>query len=151
MVSLSGSYVIAGIRDFIRYMAENVRLQAAKSLQKAEELSGIRESVNIQLYEDSIERSLRRSRDRVQSKKLESALDEVGHAGFLLDFAERFQVGAPFGNEMVVALASKAPLFGSELEDFTTERQFLTGLRARMVRLPAGETQAAVLRLRTVG
>lgn len=63
----------------------------------------------------------------------------------------RFQVGAPFGNELVVALASKQPIFGAELDDYRTERQFLTGLRARMIRLPQGQASAAVLRLRTTG
>ena len=63
----------------------------------------------------------------------------------------RFQVGAPFGNELVVALASRQPLFGAELDDYRTERQFLTGLRARMIRLPPGQASAAVLRLRTSG
>ncbi len=63
----------------------------------------------------------------------------------------RFQVGAPFGDELVVALASRQPLFGAELDDYRTERQFLTGLRARMVRVAPGQAAAAVLRLRTTG
>lgn len=63
----------------------------------------------------------------------------------------RFQVGPPFGEEMVVAIASKRPLFGVEAADYTTERRFLSGLRARMLRLPAGDAAAAVLRLRTSG
>ncbi len=63
----------------------------------------------------------------------------------------RYQVSAPFGNELVVALASKEPLFGAELDDYRTERQFLTGLRARMLRVQPGQAAAAVLRLRTTG
>lgn len=63
----------------------------------------------------------------------------------------RYQVSAPFGDELVVALASKEPLFGAELDDYRTERQFLTGLRARMLRVGPGQAAAAVLRLRTTG
>jgi hypothetical protein len=63
--------------------------------------------------------------------------------------AVRFEVGAPFGNEMLVALASARPLFGQELSTYATERQFLTGLRARLLAQPAGSVSGAVLRLKT--
>lgn len=65
--------------------------------------------------------------------------------------ATRFQVGPPYGDEMVVAIASKKPLFGVESADYTNERRFLSGLRAKLLRLPQGEAAAAVLRLRTIG
>lgn len=65
--------------------------------------------------------------------------------------ATRFQVGAPYGDEMVVAIASKRPLFGVEAADYTNERRFLSGLRTKLLRLPQGDAAAAVLRLRTTG
>jgi hypothetical protein len=61
----------------------------------------------------------------------------------------RFQVGPPYGDEMVIALASSQPLPADALDDYHTERQFLTGLRARLAHAPAGSITAAVLRLRT--
>lgn len=61
----------------------------------------------------------------------------------------RFQVGPPYGNEMVIALASDHPIADDFAADFHTERQFLTGLRARLTQAPAGSVSAAVLRLRT--
>lgn len=63
----------------------------------------------------------------------------------------RFQVGAPYGNEVLIALASARPLFGAELESYATERQFLTGLRAHLLEAPRGSVAAAVLRLKTAG
>ncbi|WP_420382304.1 C1 family peptidase [Novosphingobium sp.] len=63
--------------------------------------------------------------------------------------AARFQVGPPFGNEMVIALASDRRLFGNELSDYASERQFLTALRARLTTVPAGAVSASILRLRT--
>lgn len=61
----------------------------------------------------------------------------------------RFQVGPPYGDEMVIALASATPIDGDFATDYHTERQFLTGLRARLSRAKAGSVSAAVLRLRT--
>ena len=65
--------------------------------------------------------------------------------------AVRFQVGPPYGNEMVIALASAQPLFGPELDGYGTERQFLTGLRARLASTPQRAVSAMVIRLRTTG
>lgn len=61
----------------------------------------------------------------------------------------RFRVSAPLGDEMVIALASDRPLFGDELKDYATEREFLTALRARLTAVSPGSVGAAVLRLRT--
>jgi hypothetical protein len=61
----------------------------------------------------------------------------------------RFQVGPPYGDEVVIALASADPGADDLATDYSTERQFLTGLRARLTRAPAGSVSAAVLRLRT--
>ena len=63
----------------------------------------------------------------------------------------QFQVGAPYGAEMIIAIASAAPLFGAELESYATERQFLSGLRARLTQAVPGTVAAAVLRIRTQG
>ncbi len=65
--------------------------------------------------------------------------------------AARFQVGPPYGNEMVIALASDRPLFGNELADYASERQFLTALRAKLTTVPAGAVSASILRIRTHG
>ena len=46
----------------------------------------------------------------------------------------RFQVTAPYGDEMVIALAGTGPLFDDRLGSQATERQFLTMLRTRLVR-----------------
>ncbi len=61
----------------------------------------------------------------------------------------RFQVGAPFGDEMIIALSSTAPLFGPSTADYATERQFLTALRSVLAKGETGAVSAAVLRLRT--
>jgi len=61
----------------------------------------------------------------------------------------RFQVGPPYGNESVIAIASAQPLFGPELEDYATERQFLTGLRAKLASAPKGSVSAMVMRIRS--
>ncbi len=61
----------------------------------------------------------------------------------------RFQVGHPYGNDMVIALASDHPIENDFAADYRTERQFLTGLRPRLTRAPAGSVSAGVLRLRT--
>ncbi len=61
----------------------------------------------------------------------------------------RFQVGLPYGDEMVIALASVNPIGDDFATDYHTERQFLTGLRARLAQMPSGTVVAAVMRLRT--
>jgi len=61
----------------------------------------------------------------------------------------RFQVGPPYGDEMVIALASDRPMADDAGSDYQTERQFLTSLRARLTQAPPGSVAAAVLRLRT--
>lgn len=61
----------------------------------------------------------------------------------------RFQVGAPYGDEMIIALSSASPLFGPSTADYTTERQFLSGLRSVLAKGEGGSVSAAVLRLRT--
>lgn len=61
----------------------------------------------------------------------------------------RFQVGPPFGDEMIIALSSTAPLFGPGNADYVTERQFLTALRGALAKGGSGSVSAAVLRLRT--
>lgn len=63
----------------------------------------------------------------------------------------RFAVGAPFGAEMMIAISSTEPLFGPELASFATERQFLSGLRARLARAAPGSIAAAALRISTRG
>lgn len=61
----------------------------------------------------------------------------------------RFAVGPPYGDEVLIALASSQPLFGPELETYATERQFLTALRAHLLAAPPGSVAAQLLRLRT--
>ena len=61
----------------------------------------------------------------------------------------RFQVGPPYGNEMIIALASDRPLFGDELKDYASERQFLTALRAKLTTVPLEAVSASILRIRT--
>ena len=41
----------------------------------------------------------------------------------------KFTVGAPFGNEMILAVASKSPLFSKDRPLVETEREFLTALQ----------------------
>ena len=61
----------------------------------------------------------------------------------------QFQVGAPYGAEMVIAIGSVDPLFEGDPQSYATERQFLSGLRARLARAVPGSVSSAVLRLRT--
>ena len=61
----------------------------------------------------------------------------------------RFEVQAPLGDEILIALASAQPLFGPELKSDVTERQFLTALRAHLVAAPRGSVSSAVLRLKS--
>ena len=53
-----------------------------------------------------------------------------------LEGRSRFTVGAPFGKEMIVALASKSPLFAENRPLVETEREFLTALRTAIIARP---------------
>ena len=53
-----------------------------------------------------------------------------------LEGRSKFTVSAPFGNEMIVALASKSPLFAENRPPVETEREFLTALRKAIVARP---------------
>ncbi|MDE0390692.1 MAG: DUF4384 domain-containing protein [Rhodospirillales bacterium] len=53
-----------------------------------------------------------------------------------LEGRPRFTVSAPFGNEMIVALASKSPLFADDRPLVETEREFLTALRKAIIARP---------------
>jgi hypothetical protein len=47
-----------------------------------------------------------------------------------------FTVSAPFGREMIIAIASRSPLFDRKLPDQQTEREYLTQLRQALVYKP---------------
>ncbi len=53
-----------------------------------------------------------------------------------LEGRPKFTVSAPFGNEMIVALASKSPLFAEDRPLVETEREFLTALRKAIIVRP---------------
>ena len=53
-----------------------------------------------------------------------------------LEGRPKFTISAPFGNEMIVALASKSPLFADDRPLVETEREFLTALRKAIVARP---------------
>lgn len=61
----------------------------------------------------------------------------------------RFQVGPPYGDELVIALASDQPFADNAADDYRTERQFLSGLRVRLAQMQSGAVVSAVMRLRT--
>lgn len=66
----------------------------------------------------------------------------------------KFTIGPPFGPEMIIALASRSPLFDAELPATQTERDFLTALRRALIYkpspdLPDREVTAAVKTLNT--
>ena len=61
----------------------------------------------------------------------------------------RFKVASPFGNEMVIALSSEAPLFVPNTNQFETDRQFLTGLRSTLLQGQNRAVATAVIRLAT--
>ncbi|HEY1360864.1 MAG TPA: DUF4384 domain-containing protein, partial [Xanthobacteraceae bacterium] len=48
----------------------------------------------------------------------------------------RFTVSPPYGREMIIALASRSPLFDRELPAVQTEREYLSGLRRALVFRP---------------
>ena len=56
--------------------------------------------------------------------------------GYGLEGRSKFTVSAPFGNEMIVALASKSPLFAEDRPLVETEREFLTALRKAIIGRP---------------
>lgn len=53
------------------------------------------------------------------------------------DGKPKFTVGPPFGREMIIAIASRSPLFEQELPAQQTEREYLTGLRRALIYKPA--------------
>ena len=53
-----------------------------------------------------------------------------------LEGRPRFTVAPPFGNEMIVALASRSPLFAEDRPLVETEREFLTALRKALLARP---------------
>ena len=53
-----------------------------------------------------------------------------------LEGRSKFTVAAPFGNEMIVALASRSPLFAEDQPLVETEREFLTALRRAILARP---------------
>ena len=53
-----------------------------------------------------------------------------------LEGRSNFTVSAPFGREIVVAIASRSPLFAEDRPLVETEREFLTALRRAIVARP---------------
>ena len=53
-----------------------------------------------------------------------------------LEGRSKFTVSAPFGNEMIVALASRSPLFAEDRPLVETKREFLTALRKAIIARP---------------
>ena len=50
--------------------------------------------------------------------------------------APKFTIGPPFGREMIIALASRSPLFDHELPAHQTERDYLSELRRALIYKP---------------
>jgi hypothetical protein len=48
----------------------------------------------------------------------------------------KFTVSAPFGREMIIAIASRSPLFDHELPQHETERDYLSELRRALIYKP---------------
>jgi hypothetical protein len=68
--------------------------------------------------------------------------------------APRFTIGPPFGREMVIAIASRSPLFDHALPPQQTERDFLSDLRRALIykpdpNMPDRELAAAITTLQT--
>ena len=66
----------------------------------------------------------------------------------------KFTVGPPYGREMIIALASRSPLFDDKLSAEQTEREYLTALRRALIYkpsadLPDREVSAAITTLQT--
>ncbi len=67
---------------------------------------------------------------------------------------QKFTIGPPFGREMILAIASRSPLFDHELPAHQTEREYLSDLRRALVYKPAPdmpdrELAAAITALQT--
>jgi len=65
-----------------------------------------------------------------------------------------FTIGAPFGREMIIAIASRSPLFDKQLPAQQTEREYLTALRQALVYKPSSsmpdrELSASIATLQT--
>jgi C1A family cysteine protease len=66
----------------------------------------------------------------------------------------KFKIGPPFGREMIIAIASRSPLFDHELPTQQTERDYLSDLRRALVykpvqNMPDRELAATITTLRT--
>jgi Papain family cysteine protease/Domain of unknown function (DUF4384) len=67
-----------------------------------------------------------------------------------------FKIGPPFGREMIIAVASRSPLFDHALPAQQTEREYLTQLRRALIYkpspdLPDRELSASIATLQTEG
>lgn len=58
---------------------------------------------------------------------------------------QRWEIGPPYGTEMIVAVASERPLFETAREDFETSAAYLAALRERLADGRAGRIAARVL------
>jgi serine/threonine-protein kinase len=58
---------------------------------------------------------------------------------------QRWEIGPPYGTEMIVALASERPLFETAREDFESSSAYLAALRERLADGRAGRIAARVL------
>lgn len=70
------------------------------------------------------------------------------------DGKPKFRVSAPYGREMIIAIASRSPLFDHELPQQQTERDYLTELRRALIykpdpSMPDRELAAAMTTLQT--
>jgi hypothetical protein len=66
----------------------------------------------------------------------------------------KFTVSAPFGREMIIAIASRSPLFDHELSQHQVERDYLSELRRALVykpdpNMPDRELAATMITLQT--
>ncbi|MFD2579457.1 C1 family peptidase [Novosphingobium colocasiae] len=61
----------------------------------------------------------------------------------------QFEVSPPYGSEILLAIASNAPLFGNAMTTYETEREFLSTLRTQLAGAAPGTVAAAVVRLQT--
>lgn len=57
----------------------------------------------------------------------------------------KFTIGAPFGDEMIVAVTSASPLFDTELPKSQTEREYLTQFRQAFLIKPEANAAARVV------
>ncbi|WP_374411275.1 C1 family peptidase [Novosphingobium colocasiae] len=61
----------------------------------------------------------------------------------------QFEVSPPYGSEILLAIASNAPLFGNAMTTYETEREFLSTLRTQLAGAAPGTVAASVVRLQT--